>query len=153
MARRAYRVADRQFGGRHAVTLAAQFGLANSLRLLGLYKQALSNALAVLEVASKPRASSIWTQPGVAISPAESIAPSAATKKPSRFAGALAICETALGAEHPDTATGLDNLAGLYRAQGRYGEAEPLYRRALAIRETALGRCASLYRGEPQQSR
>ena len=33
----------------------------------------------------------------------------------------------------------LHNLAGLYTHQGRYGEAEPLYRRALAIREKALG--------------
>ena len=33
----------------------------------------------------------------------------------------------------------LNNLAGLYRAQGRYEEAEPLYRRALAIAEKALG--------------
>ena len=36
-------------------------------------------------------------------------------------------------------ATSLNNLAGLYDAQGKYGEAEPLYRRALAIREKALG--------------
>ena len=30
-------------------------------------------------------------------------------------------------------------LASLYRVQGKYGEAEPLYRRALAIREKSLG--------------
>ncbi len=30
-------------------------------------------------------------------------------------------------------------LAELYRAQGRYAEAEPLYQRALAIAEKALG--------------
>jgi tetratricopeptide (TPR) repeat protein len=30
-------------------------------------------------------------------------------------------------------ATTLNNLAELYRTQGRYGEAEPLYLRALAI--------------------
>jgi tetratricopeptide (TPR) repeat protein len=33
----------------------------------------------------------------------------------------------------------LNNLAALYDAQGRYGEAEPLYKRALAITEKALG--------------
>ncbi|MBV8269757.1 MAG: tetratricopeptide repeat protein [Planctomycetaceae bacterium] len=33
----------------------------------------------------------------------------------------------------------LNNLAGLLRTQGRYEEAEPLYRRALAIYETTLG--------------
>jgi tetratricopeptide (TPR) repeat protein len=32
-----------------------------------------------------------------------------------------------------------NNLAGLYRAQGRYSEAEPLYQRALAIAEHRLG--------------
>ncbi len=36
-------------------------------------------------------------------------------------------------------ATSLNNLAELYPAQGRYAEAEPLYQRALAISEKALG--------------
>ena len=36
-------------------------------------------------------------------------------------------------------ATDLNNLAELYRAQGRYAEAEPLYQRSLAIRKKALG--------------
>ena len=52
---------------------------------------------------------------------------------------ALAISEKALGPEHPDVAISLNNLALLYRAQGRYAEAEPLLKRALAISEKALG--------------
>ena len=32
-----------------------------------------------------------------------------------------------------------NNLAGLYRAQGKYAEAEPLYKRSLTILEKALG--------------
>ncbi len=36
-------------------------------------------------------------------------------------------------------ARSLNNLAGLYHAQGKYAEAEPLYKRALAIWEKALG--------------
>ena len=40
---------------------------------------------------------------------------------------------------HPSTATGLNNLAKLYRAQGRFKEAEPLSQRALTIREQQLG--------------
>ena len=36
-------------------------------------------------------------------------------------------------------ATILNNLAELYRAQVRFAEAEPLYKRALAIKEKALG--------------
>ena len=36
-------------------------------------------------------------------------------------------------------ATSLNNLALLYKAQGQYAQAEPLYKRALAIDEKALG--------------
>ena len=36
-------------------------------------------------------------------------------------------------------AISLNNLAELYRNQGKYDEAEPLYQRALAIREKSLG--------------
>jgi tetratricopeptide (TPR) repeat protein len=43
---------------------------------------------------------------------------------------ALAIRETVHGPEHPNTATGLNNLALLYRDQGRLAEAEPLFQRA-----------------------
>jgi tetratricopeptide (TPR) repeat protein len=43
------------------------------------------------------------------------------------------------GADHPFTAEGADNLASLLVAQGKYGEAEPLYKRALAIVEKTLG--------------
>ncbi|MFP3868115.1 MAG: tetratricopeptide repeat protein, partial [Desulfobacteraceae bacterium] len=44
-----------------------------------------------------------------------------------------------LGPEHPDVATCLNNLAGLYNAQRQYAAAEPLYQRALQIDEKALG--------------
>ena len=40
---------------------------------------------------------------------------------------------------HPDTASSLNNLAVLIRAQGKYLEAEVLYERALEIRELQLG--------------
>ena len=39
---------------------------------------------------------------------------------------ALAIRERVLGAEHPDTASSLNNLAILYAKQGKYEKAEPL---------------------------
>lgn len=52
---------------------------------------------------------------------------------------ALALRETALGPENPGTAASLNNLAVLYRAQGRLEEAEPLYARARAICEKAHG--------------
>ena len=43
------------------------------------------------------------------------------------------------GPQDPRLATSLNNLAEAYRLEGRYGKAEPLHRRALAIREVALG--------------
>ncbi len=44
------------------------------------------------------------------------------------------------GSEHPDTARSLNNLAVLYQAKGDYDSAEPLYKRALSIREKVLGK-------------
>ena len=41
--------------------------------------------------------------------------------------------------EHPNTATSLNNLAGLLESEGDYAAAKPLYERALAIIEKALG--------------
>ncbi|HEY1349238.1 MAG TPA: tetratricopeptide repeat-containing protein [Ktedonobacteraceae bacterium] len=52
---------------------------------------------------------------------------------------ALAIREQVLGHEHPDTATSLNDLARLYRMQGKYTQAQPLYQPVLAIREHVLG--------------
>ena len=43
------------------------------------------------------------------------------------FQQSLAIWKKALGPEHPDVATSLNNLAELYHAQGLYAKAEPLY--------------------------
>jgi tetratricopeptide (TPR) repeat protein len=44
---------------------------------------------------------------------------------------ALAVSEKALGSEHPDVATTLNDLALLYNNQGRYAKAEPLCEQAL----------------------
>ncbi|CAM9963441.1 unnamed protein product, partial [Ascophyllum nodosum] len=47
--------------------------------------------------------------------------------------------EETLGPRHPDVALSLNNLAGLLLSQGKYDDAESLYKRALAILEEALG--------------
>ncbi|MCH7726225.1 MAG: tetratricopeptide repeat protein, partial [Planctomycetes bacterium] len=52
---------------------------------------------------------------------------------------ALAIDEKSYGAEHPDVAIRLNNLAQLLQATNRLAEAEPLMRRALAIFRASLG--------------
>ena len=44
-----------------------------------------------------------------------------------------------LGEQHPDVATSLNHLAGLYESQGRYEQAEPLYLQALELRRSLLG--------------
>jgi CHAT domain-containing protein/Tfp pilus assembly protein PilF len=53
------------------------------------------------------------------------------------FKRSLAIREKALGPDHPDVATSLNNLAQSYSNQRRYSDAEPLFNRALAILEEA----------------
>ena len=40
---------------------------------------------------------------------------------------------------HPDRAMTFIGLAALYSGQGKYAEAEPLYKHALAIQEKTLG--------------
>jgi hypothetical protein len=53
------------------------------------------------------------------------------------FKRALAVRERALGENHTDVASSLANRANLYRDQGKYGEAEGLYKRAPVIDEKA----------------
>jgi tetratricopeptide (TPR) repeat protein len=44
-----------------------------------------------------------------------------------------------LGEDHLDTVVTCNNLAGVYHVQGKLDQAEPLYRKAIAIREQQLG--------------
>ena len=44
-----------------------------------------------------------------------------------------------LGPEHPDTLFSVNNLGFLYHTQGRYSDAEQLFKRALVARERVLG--------------
>ena len=41
--------------------------------------------------------------------------------------------------DHPQVAAPLNGVALVYQSQGKYAEAEPLFKRALAIYEKALG--------------
>jgi tetratricopeptide (TPR) repeat protein len=56
------------------------------------------------------------------------------------FVEALDVLERALGPDHLDVATPLNNLAVCYKYLARYLDAGPLYQRALTIMEKALGR-------------
>ena len=66
---------------------------------------------------------------------------------------ALAIDERSLGADHPNVARDLSNLAQLLKDTNRLAEAEPLMRRALAIDEKSLWGGSSGRGQRPQQSR
>ena len=48
------------------------------------------------------------------------------------------IHKIALPENHPQRASGLNNLAGLYREQGKYEAAEPLFLQAIEIDKIAL---------------
>src|SRR5260370_771422 len=50
---------------------------------------------------------------------------------------AVELARRVRGAEHPDTATSLNNLALLYRDMHEYAKAEPLYQEALRIRSAS----------------
>lgn len=52
---------------------------------------------------------------------------------------ALAIRRKVFGPMHLKVAENLNDIAGVYCAQGNYGEAEPLYQESLAIRKKLLG--------------
>ncbi len=56
-----------------------------------------------------------------------------------RWGGAALKEAEGFGPQDPRLATSLNNLAVVYDDLARYAEAEPLYKRALAIREKALG--------------
>ena len=51
----------------------------------------------------------------------------------------MTIWEKALGPDHTDVALSLNNLAAFYKDQGRFADAEPLYKRSLVIRAKILG--------------
>ena len=70
---------------------------------------------------------------------ASSIKPRAATAKPSRFWRALRPASACWARSIPIRLPASTIWRKLYQRQGRYSEAEPLYRRALEARERVLG--------------
>ena len=67
------------------------------------------------------------------------IAARAATPRPSRCTSARSPSREGAGARPSRCRHPLNNLAGLYQSQGRYAEAEPLYKRALGHRREGAG--------------
>jgi non-specific serine/threonine protein kinase/serine/threonine-protein kinase len=57
----------------------------------------------------------------------------------SLFGHSVDVLRHTLGAEHPNTLQGIDNLANVYYLQGHYSEAEKLYRQAVESQRRLLG--------------
>ena len=79
------------------------------------------------------------TPPAVSITWPSSTGTRGSTSKPSRSSSAPWPSENTCWEPSTPTPRSLNNLALLYRNQGKYEQAEPLYQRALAIRERVLG--------------
>jgi tetratricopeptide (TPR) repeat protein len=91
-------------------------------------------------------AEEIRTEPGPASPPAGSARDATAPTTRSLTSPAerdlmrdIAAAQAGRGPMSPDAASKMVDLAGLYRAQGRYADAERLYNRALTIQQRALG--------------
>ena len=141
LAERSLAIREKALGPDHPDVATALNNLAELYESQGRYAEAeplYKRSLAIREKAlgpDHPDVGHVPQQPGRAVPE-----PRAATPRPSRSTSAsLAIREKALGPDHPDVATSLNNLAALYQSQGRYAEAEPLYKRALAIRRRRSG--------------
>ncbi len=66
--------------------------------------------------------------------------PGAVRPRPSHsYKEVLEVRTAKLGADHPDTLTSKNNLAALYRVQGQYAKAEPLFKEVLEARTAKLG--------------
>ncbi len=52
---------------------------------------------------------------------------------------ALKYSEDTLGPQHPETATCLNDMGGMYENLGKYTNAEAMFKRGLEIREKTLG--------------
>jgi CHAT domain-containing protein/Tfp pilus assembly protein PilF len=65
--------------------------------------------------------------------------PAAPQDRATELKGKLADAERRSGPDDPSVATALNDLGVFYFSQGDYGNAEPVFRRSLAIREKALG--------------
>ncbi len=55
------------------------------------------------------------------------------------YKSSLEIIERVLGEDYPDTAACYNNLAGVYENQGKYREAEDLYKKSIQIKERVRG--------------
>ena len=136
--KRALAIREKAFSADHPVTATSLNGLAYLYELQGRYAE----AAPLYKRAGHPRESIRRRPPGYRHQPQRSGIPLRFTgnaPRPRRSTNAPWPFARNRSADHPDTATSLNGLAALYYSQGKYAEAEPLYKRALAIREKAFG--------------
>ena len=103
---------------------------ASTPRLRGCYKRALAIQRASARC-EPPRRGPDPQQPGQRVSSPGQVQRGGGAATSARWRSA----RKALGANHPDVGQSFNNLRLVYRAQGKYSEAEGLFKRALVIRE------------------
>jgi len=64
----------------------------------------------------------------------------------------LRLRETLLGKEHPDTLASMDNLAGVLSDQGKYEQAESMYRQATQAERDGAGQRACLHTNDHERA-
>ena len=156
---RVVQIHEKAVGAEHALTATSISNLGNVLYLQGkfadaeqVHRRALAIRTKVLGAGHPDTATSLNNLANVLFEQGkdEQLAPSEQrarardqirvfTETEGLYRRALAIQETALGAEHPAIAATLNNLGALLDQGGRHSEAEPLQRRALAVLEKGLG--------------
>ena len=155
LAEKAYKFAKEKFGKTDQNTLISMNNLGELYRSMGRYSEAeplYKEALQLLEkVMGKEHPYTLTSINNLA---ALYHYQGSYGKAEPLYKEALQLCEKLLEKEHPNYIGGLDNiaelylnymgglnnLAGLYHSQGRYSEAEPLYKEALQLCEKLLGK-------------
>ena len=118
-----------RFGTDHPNYVVALNTLASVYRAQGKYAEAEPHKQRALKIGRRSSARTTPRSPGASTTWRSCTGSRASTPRRSRYKRALEIQEAKLGKDHPE-ATSLNNLAGVYEAQGQYAKAEPLHQRA-----------------------
>ena len=134
---------EKSFGQEHPDVAIGLNNLALSLQATNRLAEAeplFRCALAIWERVSRARASWTWRW---ASSTSRLLPPRTASPRPepplSSSDGKISGRKSLARPDHPNVASALNNLAGVLEAMNRLDEAEPLFRRALAILEKSYG--------------
>lgn len=131
--RRSVGILETKLGKQHPDTATTLSNLARVLDAQGKFSGAVGAA-----PAARPAAAGADPAAAIAVRAQEAIRRGQYQEAETLHHQVLAIHEKSLG-EHPTTATSISNLGNVLYLQGKYAQAEAVYRRALQMREKLLG--------------